>query len=84
MLEDTQKKFDALRAWLTDAGEAIDLIVDRVEHPGPYPQDLHRALDAAAIEGLRQVQRDSERVLRELEEIAEDLMDLRDSLDGGE
>ncbi len=78
------EKFNALRDWLTDAGEAIDLVVDRVENPGPHPQDLHRALDAAAIEGLRQVQRDSERILRELEEIAEELMDLRDSLEGGE
>ena len=78
------EKFNALRDWLTDASEAIDLVVDRVENPGPHPQDLHRALDAAAIEGLRQVQRDSERILRELEEIAEELMDLRDSLEGGE
>lgn len=84
MLDRTQKKFDALRAWLTDASEAIDLVVERVEHPGPHPQDLHRALDASALEGLRQVQRDSERILRELEEIADELMDLRESLEGGE
>lgn len=84
MLDRTQKKFDALRAWLTDAGEAIDLVVERVEHPGPHPQDLHRALDASALEGLRQVQRDSERILNELEEISDELMDLRESLEGGE
>lgn len=81
MLETTQKKLNTLRDWLTNAGEAIDLVLDRVSHPGPHPQDLHRALDASALEGLRQVQRDSERILREIEEISEDLMDLRDTLE---
>ena len=60
-----EKNLAQVEAWLVNAAEAMQVMLDRVENPGDFAPDLQRAFDLAAVQDLREAMQAADK-MREL------------------
>lgn len=78
-----------VNAWIVSALESAEMVMDRLAFPGNHAPDVMRALDAAAVEMLREILRTGDALRGKLDEAQAELVEyyeeqLEEARQGGE